>query len=62
MDEQTRKTWSRPELIVIVRGGPEEAVLDVCKTAIGIVGPLSLHSKCSRNASCVQKCDVLATS
>jgi hypothetical protein len=32
MDEQTRKAWSRPELIVIVRSGPEEAVLAGCKT------------------------------
>jgi len=31
MDKPTRRAWSRPELIVIVRGGPEEAVLDGCK-------------------------------
>ena len=27
MDELTRRAWRRPELIVIVRGGPEEAAL-----------------------------------
>jgi hypothetical protein len=32
MNEATRRAWSRPELIVIVRGGPEEAVLTACKT------------------------------
>ena len=33
MDESTRRAWSKPELIVIVRGKPEEAVLTVCKYA-----------------------------
>ena len=33
MDEPTRRAWSRPELIVLVRIGPEEAVLTVCKQA-----------------------------
>jgi len=27
MDEPTRRAWSRPELIVLVRSGQEEAVL-----------------------------------
>ena len=31
MDEPTRITWSKPELIVLVRSGPEEAVLESCK-------------------------------
>ena len=29
----TRSVWSRPELIVLVRGRPEEAVLNGCKVA-----------------------------
>ena len=33
MDEQTRKAWSRPELIVIVRSGSQEAVLAGCKNS-----------------------------
>ena len=28
---QTKKTWSKPEMIVLVRGRPEEAVLMACK-------------------------------
>jgi hypothetical protein len=28
----TRTPWTRPELIVLVRGKPEEKVLSVCKT------------------------------
>ena len=31
MDEPTKRAWSRPELIVLVRSGPEEAVLTSCK-------------------------------
>jgi len=31
MDEPTRRAWSRPEVIVLVRSGPEEAVLITCK-------------------------------
>ena len=31
MDGPTRRAWSRPELIVLVRSGQEEAVLAACK-------------------------------
>ena len=31
MDEPTKRAWSRPELILLGRGGAEEAVLDTCK-------------------------------
>ena len=31
MDEPTSRAWSRPELIVIVRGKQEETVLAYCK-------------------------------
>jgi hypothetical protein len=27
-----KKTWTKPELIIVVRTRPEEAVLDLCKT------------------------------
>jgi hypothetical protein len=29
--DTTKKAWSKPELIVLVRGRPEEAVLAACK-------------------------------
>jgi hypothetical protein len=35
MNKPTRRAWSRPELIVMVRSGPEEVVLSTCKTASG---------------------------
>ena len=31
MDEPTRTAWRTPELIVLVRGGAEETVLNGCK-------------------------------
>ena len=38
----SRKEWSKPELTVLVRSNPEEAVLAVCKLPggeFGIEGP-----------------------
>ena len=36
MDEPTtRRAWSKPNLTVLARGGPEEAVLDGCKVGGG---------------------------
>ena len=32
MDEPTRRAWSKPELIVLVRSGPAEAVLQACRS------------------------------
>ena len=42
MDEPTRRAWTRPELVVLVRSGPEEAVLQSCKAAAE--GHFSGHS------------------
>ena len=33
MAEPTRRSWTSPELTVLVRSGPEETVLSACKTA-----------------------------
>lgn len=47
-----KKTWDKPELIVLLRSKPEEAVLAACKGGTvagpGTVGP---HSGC-RAATC----------
>jgi hypothetical protein len=56
MDEQTRKAWSRPELIVIVRGRAEEAVLQICKSS-GAVGSNSFNSDCAGIAGCGNSCE-----
>ena len=39
MDEPTRRAWSKPELVVLVRGGAEEAVLTTCKHPTGVQIP-----------------------
>ena len=31
-----KKTWQTPTLIILVRSKPEEAVLNGCKTALGV--------------------------
>jgi hypothetical protein len=46
MDEPTRRAWSRPELIVLVRGKPEEAVLDACKTELAGGAYENGHRRC----------------
>jgi hypothetical protein len=37
-----KKKWEKPKLVVLVRGKPEEAVLELCKTSghAYILGPL----------------------
>ena len=32
MEQTPKKQWQKPELIVLVRSKPEEAVLEICKT------------------------------
>ncbi len=44
-----KKPWQKPELIVLVRSNPEEAVLIVCKNA-SAAGPLN-KKKCNRGPS-----------
>jgi hypothetical protein len=63
MDEQTRKAWSRPELIVIVRGGPQEAVLAGCKAhgASG-PGPGTAYDYCTTNVCGTGQCSGWVTS
>ena len=40
------KKWLEPELIVLVRSKPEEAVLDACKTGTVISGNIVLATGC----------------
>jgi hypothetical protein len=37
--QPTKKTWQKPELIVLVRSKPEEAVLLACKVPGNKTGP-----------------------
>ena len=40
-----KRPWTKPELIVLVRTTPEEAVLSACKHEI-VFGPESMHWQC----------------
>jgi hypothetical protein len=46
-----KKAWVTPEVIVLVRIKPEEAVLEGCKTALGM-GNQSLNGDCSMVPVC----------
>lgn len=46
MTDRTKSTWSKPELIVLVRGRPEESVLANCKS------DLTAGSTGDRNNNC----------
>ena len=41
-----RRRWQTPRLEVLVRGNPEEAILQSCK-APGSVGPVNVNSNCT---------------
>ncbi len=46
----TRKPWVTPELIVLVRSKPEEAVLAKCKDE-GLTGPIIANCKITATSS-----------
>ena len=46
MTQETKRVWSTPELIVLVRSGPEEAVLGACKSAQES-GPYASEGSCT---------------
>ena len=61
MDEPTRRAWSKPELIVLVRGGPEEAVLVGCKDLDTLTGSTAVQDGC-RYRLCAAMCLEVASS
>ena len=51
-----KKKWKRPKLIVLVRGKPEEAVLQSCKNSVGNMESSDDHFNCAaffRGVGCV---------
>ena len=53
---EPKEAWSRPELVVIVRGRPEEAVLEGCKD-LTKSGTATLDSFCSNGPpACNSEC------
>ncbi len=47
-----KKTWTEPELIVLVRGNPEEAVLWVCKESSSGSGAEASAEGCNTVPDC----------
>ncbi len=58
VSEKAKQPWSRPELIVLVRGKPEERVLSACKTVI-VSGPGTSDAACDTTSG---SCDTLESS
>ena len=54
MTDTTKKAWFKPELIVLVRGKPEEGVLTACKLASVPGGPFGNNGWC--DITCASKC------
>ena len=56
---ESKKVWVEPELIVLVRNKPEEAVLGACKT-IGVNGDIAnTDNACMYIAGCSDPCSSL---
>jgi hypothetical protein len=48
-----KRRWAKPELIVLVRSKPEEAVLLGCKTTLGIgLDPSTAYFHCQASDPC----------
>ncbi len=45
-----KKEWKKPALLVLVRGRPEEAILDACNTESG-GGPMDIWDVCGWKAT-----------
>jgi hypothetical protein len=57
-----KKTWQAPQLIILTRSKPEEAILSVCKTVAGASGsPAVTDWRCDLVTRCWY-CDALASS
>ena len=60
-----KKKWQNPQLIVLVRGKPEEAVLTACKTTMLSDTPANGNAGCDADPGappCQPPCSVWAPS
>jgi hypothetical protein len=46
-NKESKKVWATPELIILLRSKPEEAVLDTCKTP-SVRGPQATNAVCKQ--------------
>jgi len=52
-----KKNWEKPELVVLFRGKPEEAVLTHCKHKSETpVAPFPYHDDCNNRVGCCGAC------
>lgn len=61
-ETETTKQWEKPQLIVMVRGKPEEAVLSACKNTTIDTGYNHMNSRCMYPHTCGVWCLALQTS
>jgi len=57
-----KKEWAKPELIVLVRSHPQEAVLAVCKDAMAGSANASLNSGCWYDLGGCDNCNNIGSS
>ena len=53
-----KKQWQKPQLVVLLRSKPEEAVLTACKSWLASQGPANQFNVCKQDAGC-DRCEVL---
>jgi len=56
------KTWTEPQLTVLVRNSNEEAVLNACKTQGTMGGASNQNLDCGENAPQCNSCQMFADS
>jgi hypothetical protein len=58
-----KKPWSKPRLVVLVRGKPEEAILISCKAANATTGdPMQWQVACIQDGDFCDVCSMIASS
>jgi hypothetical protein len=51
-NQEAKKEWATPELIVFLRRKPEEAILELCKINPGGSGPSGFLNFCRGDTDC----------
>jgi hypothetical protein len=57
-----KKKWEKPELVVLLRSRPEEAVLTACKNIPSQIGGSTFNGGCQTWTGICQTCYALASS
>jgi hypothetical protein len=55
--ETKKKTWEKPQLIILAQGMPEESVLVACKSIGALAGPAVVNqTACNMTSGTCQNC------